>query len=162
MRRLALVSIVLLGLTAGSALAFMPSHPVPAAVEKQIAKRAGIESYTPARMMTGFHYVRWQYVPGELRVWFTNRSNRQVEFVVTPLLASSCAAGRQQTFQLAGNKVYWSQSTDPSLDYQQQAWRCVKSPSGRRMRIVVSSPVSATKLAAVGLGSVAAAGRLIR
>jgi len=37
----------------------------------------------------------------------------------------------------------------------------VKSPSGRWMRIVVSSTVSATKLAGVGLGSVAAAGRLI-
>lgn len=162
MRRLALVSFVLLALSAGSAFAFMPSHPVPASVEKQIAKRAGLESYSPARMMTGWHYQRWQYVPGELRIWFANRSNWPVKFDVTPLLAKTCAAGKQQTFQLAGNKVYWSQSTDPSLDYQQQAWRCVKSPSGRWMRIVVSSTVSATKLAGVGLGSVAAAGRLIR
>ena len=160
MRRLALVSLVLLALSAGSALAFM--HPVPASVEKQIAKQAGLESYSPARMMTGWHYQRWQYVPGELRIWFANRSNWPVEFVVTPLLAKTWAAGKQQTFQLAGNKVYWSQSTDPSLDYRQQAWRCVKSPSGRWMRIVVSSTVSATKLAGVGLGSVAAAGRLVR
>ena len=162
MRRLALVSIVLLALSAGSALAFMPSHPVPPAVERQIAKRAGLESYSPARMMTGWRYLRWQYVPGELRIWFTNRSNWQVKFDVTPLLTKTCAAGKQQTFQLAGNKVYWSQSTDPSVGYQQQAWRCVKSPSGRWMRIVVSSPVSATRLAGVDLGGVAAAGRLIR
>ena len=104
MRRLALVSIVLLALSAGSAFAFMPSHPVPASVEKQIAKRAGLESYSPARMMTGWHYQRWQYVPGELRIWFTNRSNWPVKFVVTPLLAKTCAAGKQQTFQLAGQQ----------------------------------------------------------
>src|SRR5271169_724160 len=162
MRRLALVSFVLLALSAGSAYAFIASHPVPASVEKQIAKRAGLESYSPARMMTGWHYTHWQYVPGELRIWFTNRSNWPVEFVVTPLLAKTCDAGKQQTFQLSGNKVYWSESTDPTLDYQQQAWRCVKSPSGRWMRIVVSSPVSAKKLAGVGLGGVAASGRLIR
>jgi hypothetical protein len=161
MRRFALVSFVLLALSAGSAFAFMPSHPVPASIEQQIAKRAGLESYSPARMMTGWHYTRWQYVPGELRIWFANRSNWPVKFDVTPLLAKTCAAGKQQTFQLSGNKVYWSQSTDPSVDYQQQAWRCVKSPSGHWMRIVVSSPVSATKLAGVGLGGVAAAGRLI-
>jgi hypothetical protein len=161
-RRIALVSIVLLGLTAGSAFAFRPSHPVPASVEKVIAGKAGLESYSPARMMTGWHYTSWQYVPGELRIWFTNRSNWQVKFDVTPLLAKSCAEGKQQTFQLSGNKVYWSQSTDSTLDYQQQAWRCVKSPTGRWMRIVVSSPVPATKLAGVGLGGVAAAGRLIR
>jgi hypothetical protein len=162
MRRLALVSFVLLVLSAGSAYAFLPSHPVSASVEKQIAKRAGLESYSPARMMTGWHYTSWQYVPGELRIWFTNRSKWLVKFDVTPLLAKTCSVGKQQTFQLSGNKVYWSESSDPTLDYSQQAWRCVKSPSGRWMRIVVSSPVSAKKLAGVGLGGVAASGRLVK
>ena len=111
--------------------------------------------------MTGWHYVRWQYVPGELRVWFTNRSHWDVEFVVTPRLTANCAAGMQKTFQLDGNKVYWSQTTNPMVDrYQQQAWRCVKSPSGRWMRLVALSPLPPTKLADVGLGKVAAAGRL--
>jgi hypothetical protein len=156
---LALASLLLLTVGVGAAAA----QPVPASVEQQIAKRAGIESYTPARMMTGWHYVRWQYVPGELRVWFTNRSNWQVEFVVTPRLTASCDAGKQKTFQLDGNKVYWSQTTNPMVDrYQQQAWRCVKSPSGRWMRIAVQSGVPPTKLADVGLGIVAAAGRLIK
>ena len=161
MRLLALAS--LLVLTAGVAAASaMSRQPVPIAVEKQIAKKAGVESYTPARMMTGWHYVRWQYVPGELRVWFTNRSHWDVEFVVTPRLTANCAAGMQKTFQLDGNKVYWSQTTDPKVDrYQQQAWRCVKSPSGRWMRLVALSAVPPTKLADVGLGQVAAAGRLI-
>ncbi len=162
MKLLAVAS--LLFLAAGTAAAWgMTKQPVPVAVEQQIAKKAGIESYTPARMMTGWHYTHWQYVPGELRVWFTNRSHWDVEFVVTPRLTSNCAAGKQKTFQLDGNKVYWSQTTDPSVDrYQQQAWRCVKSPSGRWMRLVALSGIPPTKLADVGLGQVAAAGRLIR
>lgn len=153
MRLLALLSLVAL---AGA------SHPVPSAVEHQIAVHAGVESYTPARMLTGWHYVRWQFVPGELRIWFTNRSNRQVKFDVTPLLTGSCAAGRQKTFQLAGNKVYWSQVTDPTVEYQQQAWRCVKHSSGHWVRLVASSQVPPTKLADVGLGRVVASGRLVR
>ena len=52
MRSLALLALVLAG----------AAHPVPAAVERQIAARAGLESYTPARLLTGWHYVRWQYV----------------------------------------------------------------------------------------------------
>jgi hypothetical protein len=153
MRGLALLSLAAL---AGA------SQPVPAAVEHQIAARAGLESYTPARMLTGWHYVRWHYVPGELRVWFTNRSNLQVKFDVTPLHTANCADGRQKTFQLAGSKVYWSQVTDPTVEYQQQAWRCVKHPSGRWLRLVASSQVPPTKLADVGLGRVVASGRLIR
>lgn len=153
MRSLALLAFVAL---AGA------SHPVPAAVEHPIAARAGLESYTPARMLTGWHYVRWQYVPGELRVWFTNRSNLQVKFDVTSLHTANCAAGRQKTFQLAGNKVYWSQVTDPTVEYQQQAWRCVKHPSGRLVRLAASSQTPPAKLADVGLGRVVASGRLIR
>jgi hypothetical protein len=153
MRLLALLSLAAL---AGS------SHPVPAAVEHQIAARAGLESYTPARMLTNWHYVRWQYVPGELRIWFTNRSNWQVKFDVTPLRTADCAVGKQKTFQLAGNKVYWSQVTDPTVEYVQQAWRCVKHPSGRWVRLVASSQVPPTKLADVGLGMVVSSGRLVR
>ena len=159
MRILALASLLLLTVGVGAAAA----QPVPPSVERQIAKRAGIESYTPARMMTGFRYDRWQYVPGELRIWFSNRSHREVEFVVTPRLTADCADGKQKSFQLDGNKVYWSQTTDPSVDrYQQQAWRCVKSPSGRWMRLVALSPLPPTKLADVGLGIVVASGRPVR
>ena len=109
MRLLALASLLLLTVGVGAAAA----QPVPVPVEQQIAKRAGLESYTPARMMTGWHYARWQYVPGELRIWFYNRSHWEVEFVVTPRLTADCAAGKQKTFQLGGNKVYWSADDRP-------------------------------------------------
>ncbi|HEY5057433.1 MAG TPA: hypothetical protein VII51_00320 [Gaiellaceae bacterium] len=163
MRRLLIVlSLGLMVPAAASALAATPGHPVPIAVEELIAKRAALESYTPARMLIGFKYEHWQYVPGELRVWFANRVHVEVKFNVTPLLASSCAVGKQKTFQLAGNKVYWSQVTDPTVEYVQEAWRCVKHPSGRVMRLSVVSRTPPTKLADVGLGTVAASGRLIR
>lgn len=162
MRRLVLLSLAALALGSGSALARPASHPLPAAAERQIAARAGFESYTPARMLAGWHFVRWQYVPGELRIWFADRAHRQVKFDVTPLHTANCADGRQKTFQLAGSKVYWSQVTDPTVEYRQQAWRCVKHPSGRWLRLVASSQVPPTKLADVGLGRVVASGRLIR
>ena len=162
-RTFVLLSLLLLAAGAGSAFALLTPQPVPAAVERQIAARAGLESYTPSRMMTGWHYARWQYVPGELRVWFADRAQREVEFVVTPRLTAGCAAGAQKTYQLDGSKVYWSQTTDPSVDrYEQQAWRCVRHPSGRWMRLVALSPLPPTKLAAPGLGQVVASGRLIR
>jgi hypothetical protein len=161
MRFLIPLSLVLAALPAASAAAGTPGHPVPVAVEKQIAKRAGIESYTPSRMLIGFTYERWQYVPGELRVWFANKAHVEIKFDVTPLLASTCAAGKQKTFQLAGNKVYWSQVTDPTVEYVQEAWRCVKHPSGRVMRLSVVTQTPPTTLASVGLGRVVASGRLI-
>jgi len=113
-------------------------------------------------VLTGWHYVRWQYVPGELRIWFTNRSNVQVKFDVTPLRTASCAAGRQKTFYVAGNKVYWSQVADPTVEYVQQAWRCVKHPSGRWVRLVASSRTPPAQPADVALGRVVASARLIR
>ena len=135
---------------------------MPVAVEKQIARRAGIESYTPSRMLIGFTYERWQYVPGELRIWFANKAHVEIKFDVAPLLASTCAAGKQKTFQLAGNKVYWSQVTDPTVEYVQEAWRCVKNPSGRMMRLSVVTQTPPTKLADVGLGRVVASGLPLR
>lgn len=163
MKRLVVAAVILLAaVVAGSADAVLPRQPVPVAVEHRIAARAGTLAYTPSRMMTGWHYTRWQYVPGELRVWFANRSRWPVEFRSIPLGASACTTGRQKTFQLDGNKVYWSQTTDPSVEYVQQAWRCVRHPSGRWIRLVASSTIPPTKLADVGLGQVASAGRLIR
>ena len=162
MRRIALLALAALALGAGPAFARPASHPVPAAAERQIAAHAGLESYAPARMLTGWHFVGWHYVPGELRISFADRSHRQVTFVVTPLHTAHCADGKQKTFQLAGSRVYWSQVTDPTVEYQQQAWRCLEHPSGRWLRLVATSQVPPAKLAGVGLGRVVASGRLIR
>jgi hypothetical protein len=160
--RLIATSALLLAVAAAPAAAVLPRQPVPVTVEQRIAAGAGTLAYTPSRMMTGWRYTRWQYVPGELRVWFANRSGWPVEFRALPLGPTACTAGRQKTFQLDGNKVYWSQTTDTSVEYVQQAWRCVRHPSGRWIRLVASSTIPPTKLADVGLGQVASAGRLIR
>jgi hypothetical protein len=163
-RALVVLAILAAGITGSSGLAGagLPRRPVPAAVETQIAKSAGLESYTPARMLTNWHYDRWQYVPGELRVWFSNRSHWQITFDATPLRTVSCSAGAQKTFQLGGVTVYWSQVTDPTVQYVQQAWRCVKHPSGRWIRLSATSTRPPSRLADTGVGQVAAFGRLIR
>ena len=61
----------------------------------------------------------------------------------------------EKSFQLDGNKVYWSHT-----GAEQMAWRCVK-PSGRQVRLVASSPQPPTKFADVGLGRVVASGKRI-
>jgi hypothetical protein len=146
----------------GSAGAGLPRQPVPLSVETKIAKQAGLESYTPSRMLTNWHYDRWHYVPGELRVWFSNRSHWQITFDATPLRTSNCATGAQKTFQLDGVKVYWSQVVDTTVQYVQQAWRCVRHPSGRWIRLSATSTRPPNRLADTGVSQVVAFGRLIR
>ena len=62
----------------------------------------------------------------------------------------------EKSFQLDGNKVYWSHT-----GAEQQAWRCVTGPNGRQVRLVASSPQPPTKFADVGLGRVVASGKRI-
>ena len=62
----------------------------------------------------------------------------------------------EKSFQLDGNKVYWSHT-----GAEQQAWRCVTGRNGQRVRLVASSPQPATKFADVGLGRVVASGKRI-
>jgi hypothetical protein len=56
----------------------------------------------------------------------------------------------------AGNKVYWAHTAN-----EQQAWRCVRAPSGRMVRLVAASPQPPTTFADVGLGAVVASGRYL-
>ena len=62
----------------------------------------------------------------------------------------------EKSFQLDGNKVYWSHT-----GAEQMAWRCVTAPSGKQVRLVASSPQPSTKFADVGLGRVVASGKRI-
>jgi hypothetical protein len=135
------------------AVAALP--PVPPAVQARIEARAGVLAYVPARMLIGFRYRSWEYRQQVLRIRFRNRAGWEVVFVAAPQ-RGSCASGKQKSFQLDGNKVYWGQTVN-----EQQAWRCVTGRNGRPVRLVAASAKPPTKLADSGLGIVAASGKRI-
>ena len=90
-----------------------------------------------------------------MRIRFANRAGWQIRFVAVRL-RGSCRAGMEKSFQLDGNKVYWSHT-----GAEQMAWRCVTGPDGRQVRLVASSPQPPTRFADVGLGRVVASGKRI-
>ena len=124
---------------------------VPVFTQNQIAKRAQAYAYVPARIATGYRYERWTFRGGALRIWLRNVARHEIIFSAAKQ-HGSCTAGREKTFQMGGNKVYWSQSAN-----EQQAWRCVNG-----VRVVASTTQPPTTFADVGLGRVVASGHRIR
>jgi len=86
---------------------------------------------------------------------FDNKAGWEIRFIALPA-SGACRTGMEKSFQLDGNKVYWSHT-----GAEQMAWRCVTSPSGRQLRLVASSPQPPTTFADVGLGRVVASGKRI-
>ena len=84
---------------------------------------------------------------------FRNKAGRTIDWTVAPM-AGTCDAGKQKSFQLAGNKVWWSQGGGV-----QRAWRCVFGQDGKPLRLTASSTTPPTNLADVGLGRVVASGK---
>jgi hypothetical protein len=124
-----------------------------------IVRRAGDLAYVPARVPTGFHYSTWRYTAQPqpvLRIWFRNRGNVQITFVVARQ-TGVCGDGKEKTFQLAGNKVFWMQTAD-----EQRAWRCVAGAQGAQIRLEATTAVPPTRFSDSGLGGVASAGHRIR
>jgi hypothetical protein len=128
---------------------------VPMAVQAQIVHRSPALAYTPTRMATGFHYVNWQKSPSNVLITFDNKAGWEIRFVALGQ-TGPCRTGMEKSFQLDGNKVYWSHT-----GAEQQAWRCVTGPKGRQVRLVASSPQPSTLFADVGLGRVVASGKRI-
>ena len=128
---------------------------VPVATQARIAKVRPSLAYAPTRMLIGFRFRSWRIGPAAVYERFTNKAGWEITFVAAPL-RGACRAGMIKTFQLDGNKVYWSHT-----GAEQMAWRCVTSPSGRQLRLVASSPQPPTTFADVGLGRVVASGKRI-
>ena len=99
--------------------------------------------------------MSWQKSPSNLEITFDNKAGWEIRFIALPT-SGSCRTGMEKSFQLDGNKVYWSHT-----GAEQMAWRCVTGPSGRQVRLVASSPQPPTKFADVGLGRVVASGKRI-
>jgi hypothetical protein len=125
----------------------------------QLALRHKLPSlaYVPTRVGFGFRYYKWATTTRPaLRIWFRDKAEREITFVAT-FQKGACTAGREKTFQLAGNKVYWSHTAD-----EQQAWRCVEGTKGRLVRLTVATAIPPTKFADVGIGRIAASGLRVR
>ncbi len=147
------VIVLVLALTGTAGASLRP--PVPLAAQAQIARKAPSLAYVPTRMALGFHYSGWLKTPTTVETTFDNKAGWEIRFVALRL-TGACRAGMEKSFQLDGNKVYWSHT-----GAEQQAWRCVTGRNGQRVRLVASSPQPATKFADVGLGRVVASGKRI-
>ncbi|HEU5361964.1 MAG TPA: hypothetical protein VFU56_01425 [Gaiellaceae bacterium] len=150
---LTLLLALLTAVAAGAATApAVPRH-------SQLALRHKLPSlaYVPTRVGFGFRYYRWATTTRPaLRIWFRDSAKREITFVAT-FQKGACTAGREKTFQLDGNKVYWSQTAN-----EQQAWRCVRGANGRLVRLTVATPIPTTQFADVGIGRIAASGRRVQ
>ena len=125
---------------------------VPVPVQHQIAQKAPLVAYVPARLAIGWHYSTWSTGDfGALHIVFTNTAGREIEFVAARF-EGNCRAGMTKSFQLDGNKVYWSQTATA-----QQAWRCVNG-----MKLAATTSLPPNRFADVGLGRMAASGHRIR
>jgi len=150
MRTLALV-LVLAAVSAPAALAAV--RPVGGETLLAIDGRAGFRNYLPTRMLPGFRYTAWSYRNGVLRIAFSNKAGWVVQWKVAPM-SGPCDAGKQASYQLAGNKVWWAQTTA-----SQAAWRCVFGQDGKPLRLEASRTTPSTKLGGSGLGVVAASAK---
>jgi len=127
---------------------------VPVSAQQAIVRRAGDLAFAPTRVPTGFRFVRWSYTASPqpvLRIWLRNRGSIELTFVATRQ-RGDCTAGKEKTFQLAGNKVYWSHTAN-----EQRAWRCVGG-----VRLETATAVPPTRFADTGLGLVSTSARRVR
>jgi hypothetical protein len=150
MRTLALL-VVLAAVSAPAALAAV--RPLSGPTLLAIDGRAGFRNYLPTRMLPGFTYTAFSYRDGALRVAFRNKAGWVVQWKVAPM-SGPCDAGKQASYQLDGNKVWWSQSPT-----SQASWRCVFGQDGKPLRLEASSTTPSTKLGGSGLGVVAASAK---
>jgi hypothetical protein len=133
----------------GAAAAAAATPVVPVFIQHRIAQTVPALAYVPARLAIGWRYERWTH-DGALRVFFRNRAGREIVFAAAPF-TGDCRAGMEKSFQLAGVKVWWAQTSGG-----QRAWRCVNG-----MKLVAVTSLGPDRFADVGLGRIAASGHRI-
>ncbi len=138
---------------------------VPATLRAQLAAQSGGSLYLPARTPLFYRYRSGAAVKnGQLSVTFTNRVRvrqglwrwTKDTFVwhVQRLPASTACSSwmtKDQTYQVGGNKVFWSSSGTNGGT----AWRCVTDKRGRSF---VLSASAGPKFGGVGLAIIVASG----
>lgn len=154
MRRLTLSCLVLAAATAATASAATPVVPLHS--QQALKKKLPALAYVPTRVGFGFRYYKWATTTRPaLRIWFRDKAAREITFIAT-FQSGPCADSKEKTFQLDGNKVYWSHTAN-----EQQAWRCL-TRNGRAVRLTVATPMPPTAFADVGIGRIAASGRYVK
>lgn len=143
-----LVSAVLVGPAAAASV-----RPVSGAPLLSIDRKAVNRNFLPTRMLHGYSFDSWSYRNGVLRLGFRNPAGSTIAWTVAPM-TGDCDQGKQGSFQLAGNKVWFAQAGGV-----QRAWRCTFGAEGRALRLTASSTTSPSKLAGVGLGTVVASAK---
>jgi hypothetical protein len=139
-----------LAATAAAAAPVVPTHS-----QQALEKKLPALAYVPTRVGFGFRYYKWATTTRpSLRIWFRDKAAREITFVAT-FQKGACATGKEKSFQLDGNKVYWSHTAD-----EQQAWRCLVR-NGRTIRLTVATPIPPTSFADVGIGRIVASGRRV-
>ena len=140
--------------------ALPPPSTVPPSVQQAIVTVTPQLAYVPARVPTGYRYLKWRWVQeaGALRIWFRSRAGKEIVFA-SAWQYGNCRSGREKTFQLAGEKVYWGHTAR-----EQEAWRCVGLAAGGGVviQLTASTLQPPTQFADVGLGRVAASAHHIR
>ena len=123
--------------------------PIPHSALLAIDRAAGYRNYLPTRVV-GFTYSGWSRKDGAPRVEFRNKSGVRLEWRVLPM-SGNCDTGKQKSFQLGGNKVFWAQNAA-----EQHAWRCVFDQAGKPLRLEAATTAPPARFAPAGLGIVVA------
>jgi hypothetical protein len=132
-----------------------PVPVVPPFIQQLVQRKAGELAYVPTRKPFGYRYRSYTWRDGRLTIRlvdprYPNAARHTVLFGAQRFTgrASSCSAGKTKTLQLDGNRVYWNGTV---------AWRCVRTPSGRLVKLTASGP----NLPDVALGIVVASGKRV-
>jgi hypothetical protein len=157
-RNATLIGAALAAVSALAGIAAAARTPmVPVFIQTLIVKRAPQLAYVPTRIAApSFKYAGYKASSHGVTETFAQTPKRQIAFTAI-LYGGNCPDGKQKSFQLSGNKVYWAQ-----LGNTQTAWRCVAGVNGRQVRLAASSTLQPSQLADVGLGTIVASALRVR
>lgn len=149
---------VLAGVLATAAVASAArTTMVPLFAQQLLVKRSPLLAYVPTRIAApSFRYSGLSASKKMVSETFSQTPKRKIVFTAVPF-AGDCTSGKQKSFQLSGNKVYWAQGAT-----SQSAWRCVTNAAGRRVKLSASSTLPPTAFADVGLGTIVASALRVR
>ena len=148
-----LAALAVAALLPASLSAAKTSPVVPPFIQNLVRAKAGGLAYVPTRVPFRYRYVRYGWNGRVLTIRIADRrfpldGRRSLAFTARRFggTLASCGDGREKTLQMGGNKVYWD---------GEAAWRCVRGPDGRAVRLAASGP----NLPDVALGRVVASGK---